>query len=373
MGGIFAIFHIAMLITNNVHIYKTLRYTVLKGKLSPGIDDYIIFPNDTVFQANPEFWPLDSVYNTYIFNREEKDYHLRFQTVAFAVIKDGKLLFDYYWEGYSDTSYTNAWSMTKSITSVLIGIAIREGKINGIDQLAEEFLPHLNGTGITVGHLLSMSSNLSFTESYINPFSFAAKALYGENLETLMPNYKPNGKPGEILDYQSGNSVLLGMILKKATGKGVSEYASEKLWKRIGASRPAIWSLDRKGGIEKTFCCFNSNALDFARLGQLYLDRGIWKGDTIVDPAYARLCTTLSPTMLPEGTKNDRYGYHWWVTNFHGETIFYARGIKGQYIFVVPSKKVVIVRLGRERDEVKIKGVPRDVFRYLEMGMNIVK
>jgi CubicO group peptidase (beta-lactamase class C family) len=369
---VLGIFYAVMVLTGNTHIYKTLRNTVFKGKLSPSLDDYIIFTNDTVYAGFSKPWKRDSTYNTYKFNVDESDYHLKFQTVAFAVIKNGKLIFDHYWEGYSDSSFTNSWSMAKSITSILIGIAIREGKINGVDQLAEDFLPHLKGSGITIGHLLSMSSNLSFSESYINPFGFAAKALYGDNLEELLPRYAPKGRPGEFFDYESGNSVLLGMILKKATGTNISQYASEKLWKKIGAVQSAIWSLDREGGIEKTFCCFNSNALDFARLGQLYLANGVWEGDTIVDPEFVKLCTSLSPTKLDDGSDNDRYGYHWWITNFKNKQIFYARGIKGQYIFVIPSKNIVVVRLGRERDEYKIKGVPRDVYKYLEMGMKII-
>lgn len=366
-----AILHLGIWFTGNLHFYKVMRYTILKGRMGPSIDEYYIHPNHTVNIGNPVPWPKHPQYNQNVFSKEESAIHDKFQTVSFCVVKDGKLLFDYYAPGYSDTSKTNSWSVAKSIVSILVGVAIREGKIDSLDAPVEKYLEGFNGTGITIRHLLAMSSGINFSEQYMNPFGFAAKALYGDDNRKLVKNYQPVSKPMQVFDYQSGNTLLLGYILKAATGKSVSDYASEKLWSKIGAEHPAMWSLDGVNQEERAFCCFNSNATDFARIGHLYLNQGIWEGDTIVNPAYVKETTKLAPLKLNDGKPNDQYGLHWWVTRFQNEEIFYARGIQGQYIFVIPSSRTVIVRLGRKRDEHKENGVPPDVWEYLKMGSRI--
>ena len=125
----------------------------------------------------------------------------------------------------------------------------------------------------------------------------------------------------------------------------MSEYASEKLWQPLGAEHPALWSTDKNNGNEKAFCCFNSNARDFARIGQLMLDSGKWKGMPIIDSAFYVQSVTACNIPDDDGLDCDYYGYQWWIRpEFPG--VFYARGILGQYIIVIPSKKTVLVRLG---------------------------
>ncbi|MDX5346269.1 MAG: beta-lactamase family protein, partial [Hymenobacteraceae bacterium] len=122
---------------------------------------------------------------------------------------------------------------------------------------------------------------------------------------------------------------------------------------KIGAVERAEWSVDKKGGQEKAYCCFFSNARDFARIGKLYLNNGIWNGDTLVPPAYVQ--ASLTPMGQPAaltGETTNFYGYQWWLLpEYKGQDIFYARGILGQYIIVIPEKNIVIVRLGKERGE----------------------
>ena len=364
-------FHVTMVLTGNTHVYKALANTVFKGRLSPSIDEYTIYHNREVGIGQPQPWEHHSDYNKFLFTQQEEEIHSQYLTVAFVIIKDNQLLFERYYENYSDSSLTNSWSMAKTIISVLIGSAIKEGKIESMDDKAEKYLPHLKGSNITIRHLLAMSSDMSFAEQYINPFGFAAKALYGEDDFSLVKKYKPLGNPMQVFDYESGNTLLLSYILKAATGKSVSEYASEKLWKPLGAEHAALWSLDGKEGNERAFCCFNSNAPDFARIGQLYLNKGIWKGDTLIDPAYVNATTEFAPLKLEGGEANNQYAYHWWATNFNNEKIFYDRGINGQYIFVIPSQNAVVVRLGRKRDKEKQQGVPLDAIRFLEMGYRL--
>jgi CubicO group peptidase (beta-lactamase class C family) len=146
----------------------------------------------------------------------------------------------------------------------------------------------------------------------------------------------------------SGNSLILGMIVEQATGMTLSDYASEKLWKPMGAEQPAQWSLDHKDGTEKAYCCFYSTARDFARFGKLYLDSGMWNGMQLVPKDYVRESLTPAPVSF-EGSEPNCYGYQWWLTTEKGHAVFYCRGLIGQYIVVIPDEKIIFVRLGKHR------------------------
>jgi CubicO group peptidase (beta-lactamase class C family) len=164
----------------------------------------------------------------------------------------------------------------------------------------------------------------------------------------------------------------LGMLIEKACGMSLSEYASEKLWKPLQAMHDASWSLDKKDGTEKAYCCIYSNARDFARLGSLYLHDGNWKGKQIVSAKYIN--ESLSPVALkmPDGSTNDCYGYGWWLLpDYKGHRVFYARGIQGQYIAVIPDTKTIVVRLGNKRGE-KTGNHCNDLFVYLDGALEMI-
>lgn len=269
-------------------------------------------------------------------------YFKKYGTDAYLVIRNDSICDESYYNGYSDTSHTNSWSMSKSIVSLLMGIAIDEGKIKSVDERVSDFIPSYNqglDTLLTIKDLLTMSSGMSFREGYGIPWGYAARALYGDNLLPITLKYHCEDKPGTKFYYQSGNTVLLAGILKKATGETLSQYASEKLWKPLGAEKPAFWSVDHRDGIEKSFCCFYSNARDFARIGQLVLDSGKWNGKQIVPKQYLHDAT--------EGQTVSYYGYQWWISWVGRHKIIYASGLSGQYIYVIPDENMVVVRLGK--------------------------
>ena len=168
---------------------------------------------------------------------------------------------------------------------------------------------------------------------------------------------------GSLHKYKSGDTQLLGLLLEKATGKTLSDYAAEKLWQPLGAEHPALWSTDHEKGNEKAYCCFNSNTRDFARIGKLMLDSGKWNGTAIIDSTYYQNSIKACGIKDESGNSCDYYGYQWWIDPLHPE-IFYARGILGQYIINIPSKKIIIVRLGKRTYPLRIHSVPKEV-RYL--------
>ena len=222
-------------------------------------------------------------------------------------------------------------------------------------------------------HLLTMSSGIAFDEDYADPCAYPAEAYYGSDLRSLTLGYTTvTEEPGKTFRYLSGNTQVLGFVLAKATGKTLSDYASEKLWQPMGCEQPAFWSLDAPDGDEKSFCCLNSNARDFARIGKLYLDSGRWNGKQLVPEWYALQSIQPVGTKNPDGSINASYGYSWWmIPDYKGHRIFYARGILGQYVLCIPDLDMIVVRLGDERLPNDSDDVPGDVYYYLDAALAI--
>ena len=355
-------------------MFFMLRHTVLEGRMGPTIDEHVYYDNRVVeAPEQPVEWPIATSYPTNQLSDKDEAYHEEYETRAYLVIHNGEMVFEKYWDGYSDTSKTNSWSMAKSICSHLIGCALKDGYIKSIDQKIAEFLPEFKHDSITtLRHVLSMSTGYNWYESYQNPFGFTARSLYGNDTRKLLKRYEIVDPTGETFNYKSANSQLLGLIINATTGKTVSEYASEKLWKPIGAKEDALWSLDHEGGDELAYCCFNTNARDYAKFGYLYLNEGVVGSDTLIPNWYFKEATSPTPLMDKIGGPNERYGFQWWCSSYKGESFFYAHGIDGQYILILPESDLVVVRLGQSRPHIREKGHPIDIYEYLRMAKNMI-
>lgn len=359
---ILIVLNLFIVVTGKYYLYKTLVYNFVD------IDDLDLFEHRTVAAGKGVEWPLSNNYNEAKMPHYLLQKLVTYKSVAFAIIKNDSLFYEQYWDGYNDTSISNSFSMAKSIVSVLVGIAVDEGKIKSIDEPVANYIPEFKEGGkekITIRHLLSMSSGLDWEEAYANPLSETSEAYYGTDLYGLVTRQKAITEPGKRFLYQSGNSELLALIVVKATGRTLSDYASEKLWKPLQAMHNAEWSLDKKDGNEKAYCCFYSDAKDFARLGSLYLHHGNWKGMQIVSQKYVDECITCAP-LLDNDKPNKSYGLHWWISEYNGEKVFYMRGILGQYVVVIPDKNIVFVRLGHKRPEKNAQGELVDVPVYIK-------
>jgi CubicO group peptidase (beta-lactamase class C family) len=372
---IFVILNLAIIVFGKTYLYKGIANTYLKGRSGPSITEYKIFDNREVKAGNYQKWNTAAAYNSQHIADSALKAFSQLQTIAFVVVKNDSLIHEQYWDGFDQDSYSNSFSMAKSFVSILTGIALDEGKINSIDQPVSDFLPEFkegNNSKLTIKHLLTMSSGINFDEDYLNPLAYPAQSYYGSDLKKLTYKYKVKSEPGKAFIYLSGNTELLSFILEKATGKTLSEYASEKLWKPLGAKNSAFWSLDHKDGLEKAYCCFNSNAPDFARIGELYLDSGKWNGQQLISSQY--VINSITPANLQSGAaKNDEYGYSWWLMpDYKGHRIFYARGILGQYIICIPDKRMVVVRLGKKRKQKDDKAAhPPDVYLYIDAALEM--
>lgn len=343
--------------------------------LQPGIEDYPIFENRTVEAGSGQEWPIDSLAPMLQIDDETLSKIEAFEPIAFLVIKNGKIIYEKYWENYGPESLSNSFSMAKSIVGLLIGAAIDDGCIKNVDQAVSDFIPEFKNEknkDLKIKDVLTMSSGLNWNESYSSLFSTTTNAYYGNKINDLILGLEVTEKPGVNFKYLSGNSQLLAMIVETATKKSISEYTAEKFWKPMGAVYSALWSLDDKNGMEKAYCCFNSNARDFARWGQLILNSGTWGNDTLISPEYIQ--TSVHPANLTDetGNKINYYGYQWWIHDANGWNVPYMRGILGQYVFAIPEENAVVVRLGHKRSTEYKNHHPVDTYLYLETSKKLI-
>jgi CubicO group peptidase (beta-lactamase class C family) len=371
---ILIVLNVLILATGNTHIYKGLQHTYLKGRTGPSPTEYTIFAHHEIKAGKELPWALSKNYNKAELSAIARKELEEFKSLAFLVIKNDSILYEEYWDEGAKGSITNSFSMAKTFVSVLVGIAIGEGKIKNVDQAVADFIPEYKvgkNAKLTIKHLLTMSSGIDFDEDYVSPFAYPAKAYYGTDIRSLTMKYKLVETPGKVFKYLSGNTELLAFVLEKATGKSISEYASEKLWMPIGASKSAFWSLDHENGVEKAYCCFNSNARDFARIGALYMHGGNCNGQQIVPEEYVKNSIIPANLVDEENKPNNRYGYSWWMLDYKGMHIYYARGILGQYVVAIPDKNILMVRLGHKRSKEKMNDHPKDVYTYIDAALDL--
>lgn len=265
---------------------------------------------------------------------------------AFLVIRNGVLTYEWYKEGVTQSSQLPSYSVAKTMTSIMIGQLINQGKIKESDYFVDYFPDLKTGTTfdkVTIQTLLDMQAGVGVSDNYPSGpsgWGVAIAQMYAStDLDWFLKNNRKMAfDPGTKSEYMSVDTQMLGMIIKKVTNMKVADYFSKNVWQPVGAKYPATWNVDRIGGTEKTFCCFNASAIDYAKIGMLILNGGYAGPNKIIDKAWLTRLTT--PV-----TKLDRdwgYGAQVWHP-FPGITM--ALGLHGQFIFVNPATRTVIVKL----------------------------
>jgi CubicO group peptidase (beta-lactamase class C family) len=341
------------------------------------IQDFERFPQRAISNAAPAFHFQQNLSPellqtiSYRSNGELKqmsfeDFLQSTQTTSFIVIKDDSILYEGYSNGYRRDSIVTSFSVAKSFTSALVGIAIDEGYIKSVDDLMIDYIPELKGKGfdnLTIRHLLTMSSGIQFLTDDELPalkeiFQFTDEGMsysYPDR-RSLILQVKPDGKPlASEFNYNNYNTILLGMILERTTGRSPSEYLQEKIWKPLGMEYPASWSLEsEKSGFELMVAGINARAIDFAKFGRLFLNNGNWNDTQIISPDWVIASTSPNPddhrvwhSDVEWKELNGYYKYQWWGRyNADGTYHYTAQGHLGQFIFVAPQENMVIVRFG---------------------------
>jgi len=281
-------------------------------------------------------------------------YLLRNPTTGLLVARDDTILVERYQYGRNDRHRFTSWSMAKTVTSMLVGIAIAEGRIRSVDDPAAAYVPGLVGTGYgrtSLRDLLQMSSGVRFVENYSGRDDVAQLArdtflLRGPGGVEAVTRFNDRAVPaGTKFSYASVETQVLGLVLRNAVGRPVAEYLSEKIWRPIGAEADATWLVDQAGQ-EATYCCMNAVLRDYARLGLLLAHDGNWRGRRIVPTAWIREATTVRPEQghLKPGVATPflGYGYQTWILP-GDRRMFLLSGVRGQAILIDPASRLVLV------------------------------
>jgi CubicO group peptidase (beta-lactamase class C family) len=267
-------------------------------------------------------------------------------TNAFIVIRNGVMTYEWYKDGIVQSSQLPSYSVAKTMTSIMIGQLISQGKIKESDKFVDYFPKLKAGTSfdlVTIQQLLDMQAGVGVSDNYPSGpagWGVAVAQMYASTDVDwfLNNNRKMAFEPGTNSEYRSVDTMMLGMIIKKVTGMRIADYFSENVWQVVGAKYPATWNVDRIGGTEKTFCCFNASAIDYGRIGMLFLNGGYAGPNKVISNTWLKRMTTAVTTL-------DRdWGYGAQVWHPYPNTSL-ALGLHGQFIFINPATRTVIVKL----------------------------
>jgi len=275
----------------------------------------------------------------------EVDAFIAAQNVAgLIVLQDGKVRLERYARGLTRQGRWTSFSVAKSFTSTLVGAAIRDGFIRSVDEPVTRYIPDLAGSaydGVTIAQLLTMTSGVRWNEDYTDPASDVARMFSipvpagADPTVTYMRTLPREAAPGAKWVYKTGETNLIGVLVRNATGRSLADYLSDRVWKRYGMEADAVWMVDQTGH-EVSGCCLSVSLRDYARMGQLALEggRGI-----VPDDWFAR-ATTATASVDRAGYG---YGYQWWT---YPKKQFGGQGIFGQSILVDPANRIVVAAVG---------------------------
>ena len=274
-----------------------------------------------------------------------EEYMKAYNVSGVLALKDGKILLERYGLGRKPEDRWISFSVTKSITSTLVGAAIEDGKIKSLDDAVTIYIPELKESaydGVTIRQLLTMSSGVKWNEDYTDSSSDVARAGAimldtGVNpIVSYMRRLSREKEPGSTFHYNTGETDLLGVLVSNAVGKSLSDYLSQKIWKAYGMERDAVWMVD-VANHERGGCCMAMTLGDYARFGQFVLEGGRAGDRPVVPDWWVRQATT---PQITNGAPPGGYGYFWWMgsNNSYG-----AAGIFGQSITIFPDDRLVVV------------------------------
>ncbi len=270
-----------------------------------------------------------------------------------VVLKDGNLVHESYYLGTPDTDLRISWSVAKSFLSALMGIVIEEGDIASIDDPVTKYVPALIGgayDGVSIRNVLNMASGVHFDEDYLAFGSDINKmgrvlAVGGSMDEFAAGLSEQDHEPGTVWKYVSIDTHVLGMVVRGATGRSIKDLLVEKLLTPLGLEADPYYVTDGSG-VAFVLGGLNLRTRDYARMGQLYLQNGMWNGEQLVPADWVAASTVSSAPGLPERTG---YGFQWWMQPDAPEGEFFARGVYGQYIYVNQLAGVVVALNSADR------------------------
>ena len=332
---------------------KAIRYpepiAAIKLGLAPASKTPELMPYHYIVAAPSTFSPWEtgnseSVQNVTYDGKDITfdDFLKKTMTNAFLIVRDGKITYETYLNGKSERTILPSYSVAKTMTSLLIGQLIDEGKIKESDtfvSILPEFKAGTSFDKVTLKDLLDMDSGIGVSDNYPSGPSGWGVAIAQMYASTdinwwLTHNRKMREEPGTFPEYRSVNTQLLGLIIQKVTGRSLSEEFTDRVWQKMGADNDATWNVDHKGGYEKAFCCFNATARDYARVGQALMTGS----PKIASAAWTKRLSSPAVTL--------DYGWGYSAQMWHPYPgINLMLGLHGQYIYQDKANNTVIVKL----------------------------
>ena len=361
------------------YLWAAVRHTYLDGHRTAHIDDARNFAQARIAAApQPQPWPVQTPLAAV---SEDSQAYLQAQrSAAFVVVHRGRIISEQYFAPYDAHSRTNVFSMAKTLTTLLAGAMVADGLLPSFDAPLARWVPEYAndpwGQRATLAQLSAMTSGHAWDENYYQPLNATTELYFGDHAAQTVLRHGFEREPGSGFEYSSASSQLLGLALSRALqqarpGMTLAEYLSQRLWQPLGMADDATWSLDRpreQGGMELTYCCVHTSARQMARIGQLLLQRGQWQGQTVLPADFVDRITAPGP-------KVSYYGYGVWMDPDHAPAFYFLQGHLGQYVIVVPSAELVIVRLGQARNT-RLTQHPKiydEIYRYLDEGLRMIR
>lgn len=285
-------------------------------------------------------------------------------TRAFLVVRDDIVVYERYFGGVTCDTLLPSFSISKTFAALLVGCAVDDGLIASIQLPVTTFLPELsareNYDQLRLEHLLRMVSGIDFEEESYD----SATLYYCAELHEPTLAFSITRTPGTFYRYGSVNIQMLWEVLHRSLrGRTVAQYFEERVWRQLGTEHAATWSIDsQESGIEKLFGGFNATARDFAKLGLLFLHEGTWRGTRVISPGWVAASLRADPVAGIQQTTDGRVrrGMYQWFLTLDGEAYF-AKGYLGQYVWVDPARRTVIVRFGENHGSVDWLALMRDI------------
>ncbi len=374
---------LGLVIASFLYPSEYIRRVVAWGLLPPGwvdshVNDYLnnfpehqldAAPRTFYFAESPDVERVAGLFESILEVDDFDTFLEENDTQAFIVIQDETILYENYFNDAQRDSMMTSFSVAKSFTSALVGIAIADGFINSVDDPITDYLPELaerdpRFNDITIRHLLMMASGLEYQEMRLGLFNGddPLTTYYPDQRKAALEFTNIKDTPGEYFLYNKYHPQLLGMILERATGISVTEYMQAKLWDPLGMEFSGSWSIDSvESGFEKMEAGVNARAIDFAKLGRVYLENGGWNGVQVISSDWVAESTQSDPATQNNSYYPDEFGqtifndlqgyykYMWYgYSRDGGENDFAAEGDHGQFIYLSPQKNLIIIRNGDE-------------------------
>ena len=353
--GLFAFYILLFSATRVIHYPEPIA--AIRLGLAPASKTPTLMPFHTVAPAsNPVAWTTSNgtMPSTVNWNGKQipfSEFLSTTSTNAFLELRDGVITYEWYSKSTNAHTKLPSYSMAKTLTSIMIGQLIADGKIKESDTFVKYFPQYKTGgtfDKVTIQSLLDMEAGVGVSDNYPtgpSGWGVAIAQMYATtDLNFFMEhNRKMSWAPDTKSEYRSVDTQMLGFIIQKVTGMRVADYFSQHVWQPIGAQESAFWNVDHVGGLEKTFCCFNATTRDWARIGQLILDNGASKvgSANLINAAWMNRLET------PATTLDHNWGYSAQIWHPFAGTMMLL-GLHGQYIFIDPATHTAIVKLSDE-------------------------